>query len=395
MTAPVFLNALGLVTPLGADKASSAAALFSGTRAGIVSRTDILPGRAIQVGAVQAALPEIETTLSALACRNNRVALAALLQIEKETAAAIGRYGAARIAVVLGTSTSGMAEGEAALAHRLSTGQWPAGYRYSQQELGNLAEFVARHLKLGGPAYTIATACSSSAKAFASARRLIRLGICDAALVGGVDTLCGLTVAGFDSLGALSKSMCNPFSANRDGITIGEGGAIFLMTREPSEVALLGYGESADAHHMSAPDPEGKGALAAMQKAVTDSGLQSAEIGYVNLHGTATPLNDAMESKAVNTLLGDAVPCSSTKAMTGHTLGAAGAIEAAFCWLTLHRQFNTEGRLPPHLWDGVADPNLAPLNLLAARTMASGLTAAISNSFAFGGSNASLVLGRS
>jgi len=199
----------------------------------------------------------------------------------------------------------------------------------------NLGLFVAEYLGLDGPAYTIATACSSSAKVFASAQRLIEAGFCDAAIVGGADTLCRMTLNGFDSLEALAKDYCNPFSRNRDGINIGEGAAMFLMSTEESAVSMLGVGESSDAYHVSAPHPEGDGAALAMMRALEAAKLTPGDIDYINLHGTATELNDAMEGRAVSKVFGDRTPCSSTKSMTGHMLGAAGANEVAALWLTL------------------------------------------------------------
>lgn len=392
----IHIPAMAVASCLGVGKQANAAQLFTGTRQGLAARPDLLPGRMMPVGAITEALPALPAAMADLDSRNNRLLAALLNEIAAPVEAAIRRHGRHRVAVVLGTSTSGIAEGEQALAHRLETGTWPDRFRYSQQETGSPAAFVARSLGLTGPTYVVATACSSSAKVFASARRLIRLGLADAAIVGGADTLCRLTVAGFSSLEAMSTTPCNPFSANRDGITIGEGGALFLLTRDPAELALLGVGESSDAHHVSAPDPEGKGAQDAMSRALADAGLTPAQVAYVNLHGTATPLNDAMESKAVHALFGDATPCSSTKAMTGHTLGAAGAVEAAFLWLTLSPQWNPEGRIPPQLWDGIADPALPRLDLATAATRlpAGEQVAALSNSFAFGGSNCALVLGR-
>jgi 3-oxoacyl-[acyl-carrier-protein] synthase-1 len=322
--------------------------------------------------------------------------LAALLEIKDTLHNAIKRYGPDRIAIICGTSTSGIAEGEAALTALRQSGAWPAGYNYRQQETGSLAEFVARWLGVTGPAYTVATACSSSAKVFASARRLIRAGMADAAVVGGADTLCRMTLNGFQSLEALSKGQCNPFSAHRDGINIGEGAAAFLLEPGPGSIQVLGVGETSDAHHTTAPEPEGIGARDAMLQALADSELEPGEIAYVNLHGTATPLNDAMESKAMAAVFGPQTPCSSTKGMSGHMLGATGGCEAAFLWLSLNPETNPDGLLPPHLWDGVPDPSLPSLNLVGHGTTVgpSPRLAMLSNTFGFGGSNVALILAR-
>ena len=390
------IPAMSLVTPLGLGKAKNAASLFRGTRDGLVHDFSLVSGKIVPVGRVAAELPGIPSALADYDCRNNRLMLAALAEIGDDVAGAVGRYGADRVAVVLGTSTAGIAEGENAWAAYRRDGAWPAGYRYSRQETGNLADFVARWLGLTGPAYTVATACSSSGKTFAAARRLIAAGLCDAAVVGGADSLCRLTLNGFASLEAISNAPCNPFSVNRSGITIGEGAAAFLLTRDPAPVGLLGVGECSDAHHVSAPDPSGQGAEAAMRLALEDAGLAAGDIVYVNLHGTATPLNDAMESKAMAAVFPPETPCSSTKAMTGHLLGAAGACEAAFLWLSLHPVFNPDWLLPPHLWDGVPDPALPPLALVTQgeRVPERQTLAMLSNSFAFGGNNVALVLGQ-
>ncbi|MDB5772035.1 MAG: 3-oxoacyl-[acyl-carrier-protein] synthase, FabV inferred for pathway, partial [Burkholderia sp.] len=245
-----------------------------------------------------------------------------------------------------------------------------------------------------GPAYVHSTACASSGKALASAARLINMGVCDAVITGGVDSLCAFTVAGFASLESVSVERCNPLSANRNGINIGEGAALFLISREPAAVSLLGWGESSDGHHMSAPDPSGKGATMAIERALTHAGIAATEIDYVNLHGTATVQNDAMESRVIHALFGDAVPVSSTKPLTGHALGAAGAIEAGLCWLAM-QDWNTEGELPPHLWDGIVDPALPFLRVAQAGcSIGRPLRHALSNSFAFGGANVALVFGR-
>ncbi len=384
----LFIADCGVICPLGSGPAEVAASLVAGRR-GFVRSARLVPGRTVSVGAVEADLPAAPPEAARWDCRNNRLMLGALHQIAPAIAAAASRHGAHRVAVVLGTSTAGITEGEAAVAAYRRDGVWPEGFDYRQQETGNLAVFAAAALGLTGPAYTVANACASSAKVFASARRLIRAGIVDAAVVGGADTLCGITLNGFASLEALSPGLCNPLSRNRDGITIGEGAAAFLLTRDEAPVALLGVGETSDAHHITAPDPDGRGARDAMAQALADGGLRARDIGYINLHGTGTPLNDAMEARAVAALFPADTPVSSSKAMTGHMLGATGGVEAALLWLALSGACPV---LPPHLWDGEADLALPPLAVVAQGTPA-GTRAMLSNSFGFGGSNASLILG--
>jgi 3-oxoacyl-[acyl-carrier-protein] synthase-1 len=395
LNSELFVTDCGVIAPLGRGKEAVAQGLLAGSQRGIVAREDLLPARAVEVGAIQDSFAPLPIALAAYDSRNNRLMQAVLAEIAVAVENAKSRYGRDRIAVILGTSTSGIADGEDALLNYRRNGAWSPRFDYRMQETGSLAEFAARSLDLTGPAYTVATACSSSAKVFASARRLIQAGLVDAAVVGGADTLCRMTLNGFASLEALSKGRCNPFSANRDGITIGEGAAAFLLDREPGPVRLLGLGETSDAYHATAPDPEGRGAGQAMREALDDAQLEPEAIAYVNLHGTATPLNDAMEAKAIAALFGSRTPCSSTKAMTGHMLGAAGGCEAAFLWLTLNPETNPERLLPPHLWDGVADPALPALNLIGrgATFSSSPRTAMLSNSFGFGGSNMALILG--
>jgi 3-oxoacyl-[acyl-carrier-protein] synthase-1 len=387
---------MGIASPIGIGKAEVARALFAGVR-GLIQREDLIPGRPVYVGQVTAPLPLAPPGLKSLECRNGRLMLAAVAEIAGTVEKAAQRLGRDRIAVVMGTSTSGIAEGEIAYKTVRRGLGWPSDFDYRMQETGNLSEYIACALGLTGPAYTVATACSSSGNAFASARRLMRAGWVDAAVVGGADTLCQMTVGGFAALEAMSRGLCNPFSRNRDGLNVGEAAAVFLLTLEPAPIVLLGVGESSDAHHISAPDPEAGGAIMAMRAALDDGGLAPADIAYVNLHGTGTMLNDSMEAKAVYSLFGAHTLCSSTKAMTGHTLGAAAACEAAFLWLTLHPNFNPDGRLPPHLWDGDIDPSIAPITLADAGTRLpnrTGRAAALSNSFAFGGSNVTLILAR-
>ena len=390
------LDALGVVCALGQGKQAVADALFAGDTRGMQPQAGWIPERSVTVGAVEAALPEMPTGFEQAASRNNRLLLAAALEIHDDIQAAIATYGASRIAVVLGTSTSGIAEAGEHIAEYVHSGELPGAYRYSRQEIAAPANFLADWLGLTGPAYCQSTACTSSGRALLAAQRLLRMGVCDAVLCGGVDSLCKLTLNGFASLEAVSDERCNPFSVNRHGINIGEAAALFLMTRaeQGPGIGLLGGGATSDAHHISAPHPEGLGAQQAMRQALAAAGVAAEQIGYLNLHGTATPHNDAMESLAVAQLFPAGVPCSSSKPLTGHTLGAAGALEAAFCWLTLS-EYNAGKRLPPHVWDGQADPQLPRLKLVGAgeQLPAAERRYLMSNSFAFGGNNISLVLG--
>lgn len=390
----LYLNECALLCALGEDLATSRQRLLVEAESGLETSDACSPGRMLPIGRVKAALPPVDHLPLPLRSRNNQLALAAVAQIRPAVDAAVARYGAHRVAVILGTSTSGVGETEEAIAAHVNTGQLPQGFHYGQQEMGSSAELLARELGVSGPAYVHSSACSSSAKALASAARLIRMGLVDAVLTGGVDTLCGFTVAGFSALESVSDTRCHPLGEGRKGINIGEGAALFLMTREPAAVALCGWGESSDGHHMSAPDPEGGGARIAMTEALKRAGVEPGDVDYINLHGTATQQNDAMESRAVEALFGLDVAVSSTKPFTGHTLGAAGAIEAAFCWLAMQDD-NPEGLLPPHLWNGAPDPALPALKV-AGRGARLGrpIRYALSNSFAFGGSNASLVFGR-
>jgi 3-oxoacyl-[acyl-carrier-protein] synthase-1 len=292
----------------------------------------------------------------------------------------------------MGTTTSGVSDAEAAIRHRHATGALSASFHYAQLELGGASGFVAELLGVTGPAYTISTACSSGARALASARSLLALGVCDAVVAGASDSLCGLTANGFTALQAIAAGITNPCSANREGLTLGEGSVIFLATRDPGGIRLLGVGESSDAHHMSAPEPEGLGAERAMRAALADAGTAPSEIAYLNLHGTGTPLNDLMECAAIGRVFGDPPPMSSTKPLVGHTLGAAGAMEAAFCWLALRDERAGTIPLIPHVYDGVLDPKLPPVHL-AARGERVAAGPVLSNSFGFGGNNCSLVLG--
>ena len=259
------------------------------------------------------------------------------------------------------------------------------------QEMFNLADFIADDIGVQGPVFTISTACSSSAKAFVTAKELIVSGVIDAAIVGGVDSLCGMTVNGFSALDSTSASLCQPSSNNRDGINLGEAAALCILRKDKGQIKLLGCGESSDAHHMSAPHPEGEGAITAMKQAILAAELASSDIDYINLHGTATKKNDAMEAIAVNKVFGHLTPCSSVKGMIGHTLGAAGATEIGLCWLMMQNDNRT---YIPHCWDGVIDNDVPELALTkVGQYSSSKINNCLSNSFAFGGNNVSIIIG--
>lgn len=389
-----FLHGFNVLSAAGVGLDALARALDTGVSPGLKPGAEFSPpGEAYPLGMVETTLAQPKDLPLVFASRNNRLAWTAVQPLLPNIAAAVTRYGALRIAVVVGTSTSGMLEAERAFALRVQGRGLGEGFLYGQQEIGAPSAFLAWALGLTGPAFTVSTACSSSAKALAAARRLLRLDACDAVLCGGVDSLCRFTVHGFAALGALSRTTCKPFSRYRDGINIGEAAALCLVTRDEGAVRLAGCGESSDAYNVSAPLPQGEGAEVAMRCALRDAGISPQEVGYLNLHGTGTPHNDSMEAFAIGRVFPDGVPCSSTKPLTGHTLGAAGALEAALCWDLLLGRAETQG-LPVHRYDGHADSTLPELSLVRERLPRKGLRRVLSNSFGFGGSNVSLVLER-
>ena len=329
--------------------------------------------------------------LRAWDCRSHRLAFMALQRNRFGAAvgAAVHRHGAQRIGVVLGSSTSGIRSTEVAYRRRLEDGHWPEGFDYRKtHSLDAMCRFTARVLGLRGPLLAISTACSSSAKVFVTAQRWIDCGLIDAAVVGGVDSLCLSTLHGFDSLQLLSADRCRPFDAGRNGISIGEAAGFVLLDRQPAAINFVGGGESSDAWHMSTPHPEGLGAQLAMRGALTAARLAASDIGYINAHGTATLANDRAEAAATNAVFGvGGVPVSSTKGVTGHTLGAAGITEAIVAIQALEAQTLPPSanlcRIEPGLGvDAITQPRRAKLRY------------AMSNSFGFGGSNCSLVFGR-
>jgi 3-oxoacyl-[acyl-carrier-protein] synthase-1 len=392
---PLAISRYSIVNSLGNNAAAVAGALRA-RRSGLTPcnfETATLDTWIGQVAGLDAAC--VRPDLADYDCRNNRLAqmgLQADAYVEA-VAAAREKYGAARIGVFMGTSTSGMLQTELAYRRRDPvTGALPPDFRYAQtQNIFSLADFVQRYLGLTGPAFVVSSACSSSAKVFGHAARLMAAGVCDAAVVGGVDSLCLTTLYGFHSLGLTSRAPCRPYALDRDGISVGEGAAFALLekpgaARAPGATLLLGVGESCDAYHMSSPHPEGAGAKIAMRLALASAGLAPADIDYVNLHGTATKANDASEDQAVFDLFGGATPVSSTKGSTGHLLGAAGITEAIISLLAIE-----QGMLPGGMHTQALDPALR-CHYLTDNCDAR-VTRVLTNSFGFGGSNCSLVLG--
>jgi 3-oxoacyl-[acyl-carrier-protein] synthase-1 len=386
---------MSLITSLGAGAAPNIAALQTG-RSGLTPCTfDHLPFPAY-VGEIPGLDTPLERDLAGFDCHNNRLAALTLRQdgFLDSVAAARARHGAARIGVFAGTSTSGLRQTEAAYRTRdAATGALPPGFDYARtHNTYALARFVRDYLGLAGPAFVVSTACAATSKIFANAARMIATGICDAAIVGGADTLCATTLCGFHALGVMAADPCRPFDAERAGISIGEAAGFVLLERagphhNADTVFLRGTGETSDAYHMSSPHPEGEGARRAMQQALDAAGLTPAEIDYINLHGTATLAGDSAEDQAVYGLFGDKTPCSSTKGFTGHTLGASGVVEAIFCALALQHGFLPGSPHTRHL-----DPAFKSHYLLAGRPART--KNMLSNSFGFGGVNCSLVLGR-
>ena len=391
---PLVLSAITATSAMGTGMEATRAALRE-ARGGL--RSCDLPAMpaGIWIGRVtgveDVSLPVAQ---GSYACRNNRLAELALRQdgFCDAVAAAVARHGAARIAVVLGTSTAGIEETERAYRRRDAAGALPDDYDFAHtHDLHALPRYVRARLGLRGPAVSISTACTSGARAFLDAAMMIEAGLADAAIVGGVDTLCRLTLHGFNALELLSRGPSRPCAADRDGISIGEAAGFALIeraaARDAGRVALLGAGASSDGHHMFSPHPDGLGAIAAMREALASARLDTSRIDYINMHGTGTRANDAMEDRAIATLFADRVPASSTKGYTGHTLGASGALEAAISVICIE-----EGLVPGCLGVAQADPDFQ--SRIATSNQRAPVAHVLSNSFGFGGSNCSLLFGR-
>ena len=392
---PLAITDYTVVSALGLGRAPTLDALRAG-RSGLARQVFETAAIDTWLGVVEGADDvRLAPALADFDCRNNRIAELGLRADGFGDAArrAAARHGAARVGVFLGTSTSGILQTEIAYRQRDNVagaaGALPAWLHYaSTHNSYSVARYVRAALGLAGPAFVVSTACSSSAKVFAAASRMIEQGLVDAAVVGGVDSLCMTTLYGFKSLELVAADICRPWDADRAGLSLGEAAAFALLERDARAPAawLLGTGESSDGHHMSSPHPEGAGAVAAMRSALAMAGLQPHEVDYLNLHGTGTPGNDAAEDRAVFDVFGSRLACSSTKGYTGHTLGAAGGVEAAVAMLALQH-----GLMPAGLHVRNVDPALRSNYLRDQREQVLGVVA--SNSFGFGGSNACLVFG--
>ncbi len=382
---PLPVTGYGLLSALGATRAEHVEALATG-RSGLLAPPFALSFETA-VGAVDAGLPELPPPLRPWSTRIARMAMQLIGQLEEPLARARERWRPERIAVLLGTSTAGAETTEHAYREFVECGRFPDAYDFRRQHtFGAVLHVVAELTGARGPAWMASTACTSSGKPFATAARLMAADLIDAAIVGGLDTLCALTLHGFQSLQALDRQPCRPFSAERAGISIGEGGALALVERrgEP-RVLVTGVGETSDAYHVSAPHPDGRGARAAMAQALAGAGCAAADIDHINAHGTGTRLNDVAEAKAIVEVFGDPPPVVSTKAYTGHTLGAAAALEFGFAALAIE-----EGFMPPALG---LEPQDEQIGLEIPTTVTRGrLARVLSNSFAFGGNNVSLLV---
>jgi 3-oxoacyl-[acyl-carrier-protein] synthase-1 len=393
---PLLLSHFALVSGLGAGLEATFAALQAG-RSGL-RRQSYPGGFDTWTGKIDALdTYPLDESLAAFECRNNRLATYALGQdgFIEAVEALRDKYGARRIGLFLGTSTAGIEQTERLYRRRdPETGKLPADFHYAEtHNTFSVGKFVARALNLTGPAMVVSVACATTAKAFGNAARMIEAGLCDAAIVGGADTLCATTIYGFRSLGLISQTPCRPFDTARDGISIGEASGFAIVEKAtdrdvpPHAVLLRGFGESSDAYHMSTPHPEGTGARLSMARALASAGLMAGDIDYVNIHGTATLAGDAAEDCALVDLFGRDTPCSSTKGYTGHTLGAAGIVETIIAALALHRGF-----MPGSANTVEVDPMLRSRYLTAGQRAP--VRRVMSNSFGFGGSNCSLVLER-
>ena len=382
----VSIDAIGVCSTLGTGLEATLKHLSVGLPTHMVGQ-QLLSGRSAMIANYKDPLPDLPASFSHYDNRNNRLAYLAYQQIDNVVQAAVQQYGRHKVGVIIGSSTAGIISSEKAMRHQRRTGSLPESFIYSHQEMGNVSDAIAEFAGVSGISYSVSTACSSASRAMISAALLLQAKLVDVVICGGVDTLCDLTINGFDSLEQLSDQVCQPFHRQRKGINIGEAAGLFVMSRnKQNSIRLKGWGESADAHHVSAPLPCGSGAYQAMATALSQTDLDAADIGYINAHGTGTQLNDAMEAKAIKNLFGHDVAVSSTKPMTGHCLGAAGALEAAICiGLLQHKVSLPAQHYPVHELDPDCEINV----IFETSTLRKPLI--MSNSFAFGGNNTALI----
>ena len=417
MKETLFLSEPGIACAAGNNAADFWRSITAGSQDGLV-KVKTHSGREFYAAKIREGA--LKKTSARYDMRAIQIEDAALEQIAPAVQAAKQKYGASRIAVCVGCCDNGSEFSVAGHREYFEKGAFPKNYSLEIQGADYPATYIKEKFGLAGPAYVFATACSSSGSATIKAAQLIQAGIVDAAIVGGVDVASDTVLLGFDSLEAVSENKTNPFSAARSGITLGEGAAFFLLSKDKDlaragcggstdsglanncPVALLGWGESADASHMTAPLADGSGAFCAMKEALACAALEAGQIDYVNLHGTGTRLNDSMEAASVAQVFGslaETVPASSTKPMTGHTLGASSAVELAACWLSIvnnDKKSSAEIKLPLHVYDGNYDPELPRLNLVGPETKFNKrINVCMSNSFGFGGCNVSLIIGKS
>lgn len=374
------LKNLGFVCALGANHDDIVKNAKSGNCDAMLNSDVFVAGQRVPFGAAQ-----IPNTHS-LRCFD--LIDIALAQISADIDLLKKTYDHKKIGIIIGTSNTGVHEAQKHIENALKNNVDIDKSVLGELELGTPGEYIRKKTGFLGPVFCVSTACSSSLKVFQSARNLMDNGICDAVLVGGVDSRCDFALNGFDALGALSKTHTNPMSENRDGINLGEGAALFIMEKSCCGIKLLGIGETSDAYHLTSPDPNGLGAIDSMQGALKDAGLTPENIDFIIMHGTGTAANDSMESVAINTVFGNNVLCASTKPLTGHTLGAAGAISMGLAWLMLKYNF-----IIPHIYDGVFDKNCSNIKLAQIGDICD-IKNVLCNAFAFGGSNASLIMGK-
>lgn len=386
-----YIKDFALNNALGSDKKVILNKVLNSNAAYNTRDFQLTDGKFTPVFYVQENLPQIPFSFDCHVSRNNQLILLALEKMRESIEQVISDYGPKRVGVVFGTSTSGIHEGIQALKNNVEI--LPEKYLYSIQEMTSPSDFIKAYLKLDGIAYTISTACTSGARTFIEASYLLRSNVCDAVIVGASDSINELTVNGFHSLEAISLENTIPFSRNRQGINIGEGAAVFILTRDEGSFELLAAGQSSDGYHASAPHPEGKGAILAMQMALDQALLKASQVDYINLHGTGTTQNDQVESLAMSKIFPDFdYVASSTKPFLGHCLGAAGAQEAGLCLLVLS-ELNIKGSVPPHVWDNEVDSSLEKVEL-ASQGQVIFPKVCMSNSYAFGGNNVSLIFGK-